>query len=104
MGWSQLQRAQEQNERSVIASKKGTRQQGTLEEMDAIESCIRKGCLSDPHDMDNMYIPTRVQPKTMLQERFFAGDSCRNEARHRLLNQIVKHVSRGWERTSSMPS
>lgn len=44
-----------------------------------------------------MYIPTRVQPRTKLQECLFAGDSCRNEARHCLLNQIVKHVSRMGE-------
>ena len=43
------QLAQQRGQRSVIRSKSAwPTQQGTLEEMDAIEPCITKGCLEDP--------------------------------------------------------
>ena len=85
--------ALERKERSVIRSKSGMAQ-GTLEEMDAVERCIIKGCLVDPWPMEDMYVDTVMQPKTRLQERLRLGDTNRNEARHRPLNEIVEHVSR----------
>ena len=47
--------------------------------------------------MDEMYIDTKVQPLTGLQERLKAGETNRNEARHRVLNEIVQSVSRVGE-------
>ena len=83
--------------RCVIRRKIDGRLQGTLEEMDCVEPHIRKGCLSDPWPMEEMYINTKLQPKMLLQERLRCGDSNRNEVRHRALNEIVEHVSRMGE-------
>jgi hypothetical protein len=85
-------------ERCVIRKQRGQRQ-GTLEAMEAVEPCIAKGCLCDPEGwrMEDMYIDTRVQPVTRLQERLHVGDSGKNEARHRVLNELVEHVSRVGE-------
>ena len=72
--------AKERRERSVIRTKSIDRhQQGTLEEMDAVASCIEKGCLVDPMKMEDMYVETRVQPISKLQERLRLGDTNRNE-------------------------
>ena len=65
-------------DRCVIRSKSGT-QQGTLEEMEAVSACVAKGCLVDPMKMEEMYVDTRVQPKTRLQERLRRADTNRNE-------------------------
>ena len=83
-------------ERCVIRPKIG-KLQGTLEEMECLEPCIGKGCLEDPWPMEEMYVDTRMQPKTGLQERLKCGESNRNESRHRVLNEIVEHVSRVGE-------
>ena len=59
-----------------------------------MEPCIEKGCLEDPWPIEQMYINTKVQPITGLQERLKAGETNRNEARHRVLNEIVQSVAR----------
>ena len=85
--------AQGRRERCVVRTKTAV-QQGTLEEMDAVGRCVAKGCCVDPMAMEDMYMETRVQPKTGLQERLRMGDTNRNEVRHRSLNEIVEHVAR----------
>ena len=79
--WANKQNlAKGRRERSVIRTKSIDRhQQGTLEEMDAVASCIKKGCLVDPMKMEDMYVETRMQPISKLQERLRLGDTNRNE-------------------------
>ena len=62
--------------------------------MEAAEPHIKRGCWCDPWPLDQMYMNTRRQPITGLQERLHLGDSGRNEVRHRVFNQLVEHVSR----------
>ena len=83
-------------DRCVIRPQRG-QLQGKLEAMEAMEPCIAKGCLCDPWRMEDMYINTKKQPVTGLQERLHVGDSGKNEARHRVLNELVEHVSRVGE-------
>ena len=41
--------------------------QGTIEAMQAVLPCIKKGCLADPWDMAAMHMDTHLQKKTGLQ-------------------------------------
>ena len=86
-------RDKERGERSVIRPKVG-KLQGTLEEMECMESCIEKGCMEDPWPIEEMWLDTKVQPITGLQERIKCGETNRNEACHRVLNEIVAGVAR----------
>ena len=78
-------------------SRPGCKLQGTIEAIQCAEECIAKGCDMDPWPMEQMYIETRLQPKTKLQERLHIGDSGRNEVRHRVFNEICEHVTRVGE-------
>ena len=49
--------ADESGDRSAIR-KKSDLQQGTLEEIKAVQRCVEKGCLVDPMPMEDMYINT----------------------------------------------
>ena len=95
--WAErARRDKERGDRSVIRPKIG-KLQGTLEEMECLEPCLKKGCLEDPWPMDQMYVDTKVQPITGLQERLKRGDTNRNESRHCQLNKMVAGVSRMGE-------
>ena len=65
------------------------RLEGTLEQMNAAEACLKKGCDSDPWRMTQVYINTKQQPVTGLQERLHVGDSSINESKHRLLPRLT---------------
>ena len=41
--------------------------QGTVEAMNAVIPCIKKGFLQDPFPLHQMYLETKVQPITRLQ-------------------------------------
>lgn len=62
-----------------------------------MEPCIRKGCMEDPWPIERMWLDTKVQPITGLQERIKSGETNRNEACHRVLNEIVEGVARMGE-------
>ena len=79
-------------ERCVIRGESG-RQKGTLEEMMQLEHHIRKGCLQQPLPWKELWLDTKVQPKTELQERLGMFDTSRNESRHSKFNQLVDHIS-----------
>ena len=57
--------------------------------MSKLEACIRKGCLQQPFDWEDMYMNTKKQPVTGLQERLCLGDTNKNEARHSDINRLV---------------
>ena len=79
-------------ERCVIRGESG-RQKGTLEEMMQLEHHIRKGCLQQPLPWKELWLDTKVQPKTELQERLGMFDTSRNESRHSKFNQLADHIS-----------
>ena len=93
--WEEVfNKAQSSNpkERCVIR-KKTELVQGTLDQMKTMEACILKGCMEQPFDWQEMWLNTRIQPVTGLQERLSIGDTSRNEARHCALNQLVQNIS-----------
>jgi hypothetical protein len=46
--------------------------------MECMEPCIRKGCMEDPWPIERMWLDTKVQPITGLQERIKSGETNRN--------------------------
>merc|ERR1719424_143380 len=94
--------------RCVVRPQTARRVMGTIEAMAAAEPHIARGCWCDPWPMAQMYVCTKVQPVTGLQERLHIGDSGKNEVRHRTLNEIVEGVARLGEDvarlTSRLPS
>jgi hypothetical protein len=67
---------------------------GTVEAMDTLGECLAKGCCSDPLPVEQMYIDLKQQTLTRLMVRKHKGDTGKNEVTHRMLNQLVEHVSR----------
>ena len=80
--------------RCVVRPQTARRVMGTIEAMAAAEPHIARGCWCDPWPMAQMYVCTKVQPVTGLQERLHIGDSGKNEVRHRTLNEIVEGIAR----------
>jgi hypothetical protein len=70
---------------------------GTIEQMERLDHCLRKGCCADPLPVEQMYFDMKQQPVTGLIERKHKGDTGKNEVTHRKLNQLVEHVSRMGE-------
>lgn len=66
---------------------------GTKAQAELIYNCCRKGCLTDPLPVDEMYIKYGEGPQTKLPLRISKGQSTKNESLHRLINGLVHNIS-----------
>ena len=65
---------------------------GTIEEMEDLIPCFKKGCFSDPLSVQDMWIPISKQRDTGLITHRQKGGTSKNEGFHMRANQIIEHV------------